>query len=65
MNSTLLNFSLYEPYDYDMSLANDTNSMDSLHNSFLSSKGDTFLMNRINLSMFPFPGAYEQKNSRR
>ena len=65
MNSTLLNFSLYEPYDYDMILANDTNSMDSLHNSFLSSKGDTFLMNRINLSMFPFPGAYEQKNSRR
>ena len=65
MNSTLLNFSLYEPYDYDMFLANDTNSMDSLHNSFLSSKRDTFLMNRINLIMFPFPGAYEQKNNRR
>ena len=65
MNYTLRNFSQYELYNYDMFLANDTNMTDSLHNPFLSSKGDTFLMNRINLSMFPFPGAYEQKNSAR
>ena len=65
MNSTFLNFSLFEPFDYDMFLGNDTNMMDSFHDPFLSSKGDTFLMNRINLSMFTFPGAYEHKNSTR
>ena len=65
MNSTLFNFSLLEPYDYDMILANDSNMMASLNNPFSSSNGDTFLMNRINLSMFTFPGAYEQKNNNR
>ena len=65
MNSTPFDFSLLEPYDYDMFLANDSNMMASLNNPFSSSHGDTFLMNRINLSMFPFPGAYEQKNSAR
>jgi hypothetical protein len=65
MNSTPLNCSLLEPYDYDMFLANDTNMMDYSHTPFLSSKGDSFLMNRINLSMFTFPGAYQHKNDRR
>ena len=65
MNSIFLNFSLLEQYDYDMFLANDTNMIDFVHNPFLSSKGDSFLLNRINLSMFTFPGVYEHKNNRR
>ena len=58
MNWTYLNFSLADPNE--MFLDNQTMSLlASLENPFLSSKGDNYLLNRINLSSFLFPGIYD------